>query len=269
MRFARLLISALLLALGWSGGAASAEAADLPAIQNRGELRVLVVDGSPAFFGVRPGTPPGMEREILDGFASLHKVKVKVVEIQSWEDLIPALVEDRGDVIAGGMTITPTRAKLVTFTSEVFPTRDVVVTRKPHRVVNTLQQLREEKVGTIKGTSYEQFVLSVNVPTKNIDNTIPATGFGEALKKGQVTAVVDGIEDALRLQQADPMLQIGTFVGPPSSLAFAVRPGDTGLLQALDRYVMNVRKSPTWSRLVVKYFGASALDVLKRARASE
>jgi membrane-bound lytic murein transglycosylase F len=269
MRHARLLVSAALLALGCSGAATRAEAADLPAIQKLGELRVLVVDGSPAFFGVRPGTPPGLEREILDGFANLHKLKVRVVEIQTWEELIPALLEDRGDVIAGGMTKTSARSKIVAFTSEVFPTRDVVLTRKPHRVVTSLQELREEKVGTIKGTSYEQFVLSVNVPRKNIDDTIPATGFGEALKSGQVTAVVDGIEDALRLQQADPMLQIGTFVGPPSSLAFAVRKGDTALLQALDMYVDNTRKSPTWSRLVVKYFGASAIDVLKRARASQ
>jgi ABC-type amino acid transport substrate-binding protein len=79
--------------------------------------------------------------------------------------------------------------------------------------------------------------------------------------------VVDGIEDALRLQQEDPMIQIGTFIGPPSSLAFAVRKGDAALLQALDSYVTNVRKSPTWSRLVVKYFGASAINVLKKARA--
>jgi membrane-bound lytic murein transglycosylase F len=265
----RLLVLAVLAAAGCSLAATRAAAADLPAVQKRGELRVLVVDGSPAFFGVRPGAPPGLEREILDGFASLHKVKVKVVEIQSWDALIPALLEDKGDVIAGGMTDTPERAKLVTFTAEVFPTRDVVLTRKPHRVVSSLQELREEKVGTIKGTSYEQTVLNANVPPKNIDDSISATGLADALKGGKVTAVVDGIEDALRLRQEDPLLQIGTFVGPPSSLAFAVRKGDTALRGALDAYVGNIRKSPTWSRLVVKYFGASAIDVLKKARASE
>jgi membrane-bound lytic murein transglycosylase F len=247
--------------------AGRANGADLPEVQKRGELRVLVVDGSPAFFGVRPGTAPGMEREILEGFASLHKLKVRVVEIATWDTLIPALLEDKGDVIAGGMTNTPARAKLITFTAEVFPTRDVVLSRKPHRAVVTLEQLREERVGTIKGTSYQQTLANANVPAKNIDDSVDAAGLGEALKSGKVTAVVDGIEDALRLQQEDPLLQIGLFVGPPSSLAFAVRKGDAALLQALDSYVTNVRKSPTWSRLVVKYFGASAINVLKKARA--
>jgi hypothetical protein len=34
----------------------------------------------------------------------------------------------------------------------------------------------------------------------------------------------------------------------------------------LNDYITNLRRSPTWNRLVVKYFGASALDVLKKAR---
>jgi membrane-bound lytic murein transglycosylase F len=248
---------------------AATASADLPEIQKRGELRVLVVDGSPAFFGVRPGTPPGMERELLDGFANLHKVKVKMVEIPTWDELISSLVDGRGDVIAGGMTVTPERGKLVTFTSEVFPTRDVVLTRRPHRVINTLAELREERVGTIKATSFAETVARAGVPSKNVDDSLPATGFAEALKSGKVTAVVDGIEDALRLQKEDPAIQIGLFVGPPSSLAFAVRKSDRALHAALDEYVVNMRKSPTWSRLVVKYFGSSAIETLKKARAQQ
>lgn len=262
----RHLLAVLVMAV-CAGRATHTAAADLPEIGKRGELRVLVVDGTPAFFGVRPGTPPGLDREILDGFASLHKVKVRVVELSSWEDLIPSLVADKGDVIAGGMTATPERAKRVAFTAEVFPTRDVVLSRKPSRVVTSIAQLREERVGTIKGTSFAEAVVAAGVPAKNVDDGIPSDGFAAALKSGRVTAVIDGIEDALLLQRADPLLQIGTFVGPPASLAFAVRKGDNALFQALDTYVRNVRKSPTWNRLVVKYFGASAVDVLKKARA--
>jgi ABC-type amino acid transport substrate-binding protein len=63
----------------------------------------------------------------------------------------------------------------------------------------------------------------------------------------------------------DPQLQLGVFVGPRQSLAFGVRKEDRELTAALDAYISNLRKTPTWSRLVVKYFGSSALDVLKRA----
>jgi len=38
------------------------------------------------------------------------------------------------------------------------------------------------------------------------------------------------------------------------------------LLKALNEYLGNMRKSPSWNRLVVKYFGPAALDVLNAAR---
>jgi len=39
------------------------------------------------------------------------------------------------------------------------------------------------------------------------------------------------------------------------------------VLKALDEHITNVRRSIAWNRLVVKYFGASALEVLREARA--
>ena len=45
-----------------------------------------------------------------------------------------------------------------------------------------------------------------------------------------------------------------------------LRKGDAELRGALDEYIENLRRTPTWSRLVVKYFGEMAPDVLKKAR---
>jgi ABC-type amino acid transport substrate-binding protein len=81
-----------------------------------------------------------------------------------------------------------------------------------------------------------------------------------------VSAVVLGVENAISAQRADPALQLGLFLGPPTSLAYGVRKGDADLLKALDEYIENLRRTPTWSRLVVKYFGERAPDVLKKAR---
>jgi hypothetical protein len=45
-----------------------------------------------------------------------------------------------------------------------------------------------------------------------------------------------------------------------------VRKSDPSLLAALNTYIAHVRRSPMWSRLVVKYFGDAALAVLQEAR---
>jgi ABC-type amino acid transport substrate-binding protein len=158
------------------------------------------------------------------------------------------------------------RRRQINFTSEVFPTRDVVVTRKPTQVIMSLEQLRKVKVGTIRGTGLADRVAEVKVPKANVDDEVPSTGFAEALQSGRVVALVDGVEDALLLQKADPDIEMGMFLGPPHSLAFGVRKDSPALRAALSTYITNFRKTPTWNRLVVKYFGASAADVLKRAR---
>jgi ABC-type amino acid transport substrate-binding protein len=260
-------LAAVGLVLTVAAARASASATDLGELQTRGELKVLAVNGNPYFVAFNPAAPPGFDREIVEGFARLKGLNVKLIEVPSWDALIPALTSGKGDVIVGGLTVTPPRKALIDFTVEVFPTRNVVITRKPRKPVATLEELRQERVGTIKGTSLAQAVADAKVPPKNIDDSVAPSAFGEALKSGKVTALVDGVEDALLLQQADPEIELGLFLGSPESLAFAVRKDSPQLHQALDEYLSNFRRTPTWNRLLVKYFGGSAIEVLKRARA--
>ncbi|HEX6737091.1 MAG TPA: transporter substrate-binding domain-containing protein [Vicinamibacteria bacterium] len=246
-------------------GAARSEAGDLAEVTARGALKVLVVDGSPEFYKLKPHADPGLEREILDGFARLHKLKIETLEIPSWSALVPALLEGKGDLIAGSVTVTEGRLKIINFTHEVFPTRNVAVTRQPHPAITSLEQLRAARVGTIKGTSLAEAVAAAAVPPAQVDDSFPSGGLPDGLKRGRITAAVIGLEAAVLAHRDDPELQLGLFVGPRQSLAFGVRKEDKELTAALDTYISNLRKTPTWSRLVVKYFGDTALDVLKRA----
>lgn len=179
---------------------------------------------------------------------------------------MPALLAGKGDVVAGRFTVTDERRRRIAFTRETFPTRDVVLTRKPAPRVTSLDELRALRVGTVRGSSMEEAVKRAGVPPENVDDSIPPGGLPAALAAGRVKAVVLGVETAILAQRDDPRIELGPFVGAPGSLAFGVRKGDSALLAALDAYIDNVRRSPTWNRLVVKYFGDSAPEVLRRAR---
>jgi membrane-bound lytic murein transglycosylase F len=241
-------------------------AVDLDTVKTRGELRVLAVVDDPKdeFFTDRPGV--GLDRELLETFASFQKVKLVVVPVTGWDKLLPMLQEGRGDVVAGRFTVTEARRREVAFTVEVFPTRAVVVTRKPHRVVGSVEELRKEKVGTVKGTSLAAAVAAAGVPPASVNDQVASGGLPAAFKGGQVTAIVLGIENAITERRKDPDLQVGVFLGPPGALAWAVRKEDAALLAALDDFVAGTRSTPTWGRLVVKYFGDDAPVILKRAR---
>jgi len=248
--------------------AVPARATDLPEIQKHGSLRVLVVLDTqrPEFFSMKPEAP-GFDREILEGFAKLNGLKLDVISVPTWEGLIPALLEARGDVIAGRFTATELKRKSIQFTSEVFPRRLVVMTRKPHRVVNTLEELRTEKVGTLKGTALAEAVAAAGVPRSKVDDGFAIGGlFGEALRSGRITAAVWGVESVVATQREDPAIQLGMFLGKSESIAYGLRKEDQQLLAALNQHIGHVHKSGGWSRLVLKYFGQDALEILKKAR---
>ena len=254
-----LVVAAVLLS---SAGRAS----DLDAVKARGSLRVLAVrlEGPDEFFQF--SGEPGFDREVLEGFAALHRVRLEPVAVAGWSDLVPALLAEKGDVVAGRFTVTEERRRRIAFTRETFPTRNVVLTYRPAPKVESLEQLRTLRVGTVRGSSMEEAVRRAGVPPESVDDSLPPGGLPAALAAGRVKAVVLGVESAIVAQRDDPRIELGTFVGPPGSLAFGVRKGDSALLAALDAYIDNVRRSPTWNRLVVKYFGDSAPEVLRRAR---
>ncbi|HVO13149.1 MAG TPA: transporter substrate-binding domain-containing protein [Vicinamibacteria bacterium] len=242
--------------------------ADFPDIQARGALRVIVMPLSSAdeFFTVPLGAKPGFDREILDGFAKLHRLRLEVVPVEGWDNLIPALLQGRGDVVAGRFTVTDARRRQIAFTTEVFPSRNVAMTRKPHPPVTSLDALKSRRVATIKGSSMAEVVRSV-IPAGNLDDSFAPGTLPAALKAGKVEVAVLGVESAIAAQRKDPDIELGVFVGAPMSLAYGVRPKDAALLQALDEYIDNLRRTPTWNRLVIDYFGAAAPEILKKARA--
>ncbi len=215
---------------------------------------------------VASGPGQGLEREMLESFAKLHRVELEVVDVPGWDRLVPMLLEGRGDLVAGRFTVTEARRQKVDFTVEVFPTRAVVVSRAPRAAIPSVEALRREKVGTVKGTSLADVVAGLGLPPETVDDDVPAGGLPQALRSGRITAAVMGVENAMAEKRKDPALQIGTFVGPPGSLAWAVRREDASLRAALDEFVAGVRRTPTWSRLVVKYFGADAPEILKGAQ---
>lgn len=244
-----------------------ASAADLAAVKARGSLRVIAVDlKQPDEFFQFSGAP-GFDREILEGFAALHAVRLEPVAVAGWDDLVPALLEDRGDVVAGRFTVTEERKKRIAFTRETFPTRNVVLTRQPTPPARSLAELRALRVGTIRGSSMAEAVARAGVPPANVDDGIRPGGLPAALAAGRVQAVVLGVESAITARRDDPKIELGLFLGPPGSLGFGVRRGDEALRAALDSYIENLRRTATWSRLAVKYFGDDAPEVLRKARA--
>lgn len=264
---ARRVVTLTLLAVAFLGIGPPAHA-DWAEVKASGSLRVLITWPHDNYFTrTGQGGEPGIERELLEGFVRLHALKLEVVEVGSYDELFSALRDGRGDVIACNITATEQRRRTLAFSSEILPARQVVVTQRPHRVVQTLEELREERVATIAGTSMAEALAAAGVPKRNLDTSVPAGArLTDLLGTRGITATVEEVALAILRCREKPSLQMGMFLGPSNSMAWGVRKADTALLAALDAYLANVRLAGRWNQLVVKYFGESALDVLRRAR---
>lgn len=245
--------------------AASPAAADLGEIKARGSLRVLVgTSEQPEMFAFE-GPRPGFEREVLEGFARQYKLRLEVVAVRNRHDRVPALRRGEGDIVVG-LVVTPARQQLVEFSTQILPAPHVVVTLAPHRPVKTVGELRDERIGVLEGASWTGELAAAGVPSSRTVIYPDRTAAMKALRAGQVSATVMSLFNFVLIAKDVPGLQAGMRFGEDRRSAWALRKEDVELRKAIDAHLKMSQASMTWSRLVVKYFGERALEVLGRAQ---
>jgi membrane-bound lytic murein transglycosylase MltF len=143
---------------------------DWDAIKARGILRALVVY-SKTFYFVDRGTQRGATYDLLKAFEDdINKklqskaIKFSVVFVPvSRDQLIPSLLEGRGDLAAANLTITPDREKLVAF-SAPFTTdvMEVVVTGPGSSPISSVEDLSGKVIHVRKSSSYWEHLVALN-----------------------------------------------------------------------------------------------------------
>ena len=238
---------------------------DFAGIRAGGALRVLAAaDENPVWFSMNPSPKPGFEREILENFARLHKLKLEVVPVTRWDQAIADLLKGRGDVLAG-INATPARQRLIDFTGELLPSLHIVVSRRPHPAIRSLDALRAQRVGVIPDTTWAEAVAAAGVPASRVQRLPDVAACVEGLRSARITATVLDVTDYLLQRRKDAALEDGVALGSAGSSAWGVRKTDPDLRRELNVYLENLKRTPTWGRLVIEYFGDDALRILGRA----
>ena len=234
-----------------------------------GEVRLVVVKGLENPF-YSASTDSGFDSDILRGFANRHGLKMKIVLVESVNEMIPAVLRGEGDIVIGGLTVTPERQAKVLFSHPLTPQRHVVITIPPAQSIETIGELRGTTVATIEGSSWSEAVERAGIPKSRVvdDLTFSAVDFVETLKSGRASAAVTGLVFALLVQQHEPNAEIGLVLGDGSHHAYGMRPDSFQLRVALDDYLNQVHGTAAWYGLVKRHFGESAPDMFKAALAS-
>ncbi|WOJ92275.1 lytic transglycosylase F [Congregibacter variabilis] len=143
---------------------------DLDVMEEHRVVRILTVYG-PGRFHLEEGRGVGIVAEMatrleehLNANQDRKHIKVFTLVIPMARDqLIPALLDGRGDIISAGLTITPEREELVDFSIPASkPLNEILVTGPSAPKIDRLEDLSGQTVYLRESSSYRESVEALN-----------------------------------------------------------------------------------------------------------
>ena len=215
------------------------ERGDLRAIRKHGVLRLLAPRGESDDALPRDGLPSNAWRELAEKFARNNGLEPQWVYVKTFADLIPALVEGRGDVIATNFSRTPERSRQVAFTRPLQFVRELLITRASSQP----QAGAEEplQVAVRRGSAFantlsageerrERFAITYLEEPVDHDQLLDSVVSGEY----PATVIDSNLADAIL--PSYPELVADRSLDSQRAIAWAVRSNASSLEQALNEF---------------------------------
>ncbi len=131
-----------------------------PVPPDKNILRVGVSTNSPPLIFKQNNEIVGLEADFARELAKYLGKSLRFVELK-WEDQIPALLDNRIDIIMSGMSITPLREVRVAFTLSYFESGQLALIRRQDAArysTGFFSFATSEAIGAIKDTTGEYYV---------------------------------------------------------------------------------------------------------------
>ncbi len=255
------LLLAVVLAL-FTVQAGSVSAGALEDIQKRGTFRVGIEPGYMPFeLTNQKGEIIGFDVDMVKRIAKAMGVKLELVST-AWDGIIPALLTNKFDMIASGMTLTQQRNMSINFANPYITIgQSILVNNKFAGQIKSYKDLNNAKftVGSKLGTTGEQATKRMIGKAKYLSYETEQEGVLEVVN-GKIDAfiydlpfnvVAFGQKGAGKLFHLDK-----PFTAEP--LAWAVKKGDHDFINWLNNFLHQVKIDGTYDRIYKKWFLSDA-----------
>jgi membrane-bound lytic murein transglycosylase F len=218
---------------------ADLERGDLTTLAGGGRIRIL--SPPPASVSGLPRQPHyvSLERRLVEEFVRLQDLDPQWVWVDEHDDLIPALIEGQGDIIAANLTVTPARSEQIAFSNPLRTVRERIVT-VDSAPIESLDDLSGREITvrrssafreTLEGLEGSDFTIAEapeDLTTEQILHRVARGSYG-------ATVADDILIEEVSAYQ--PNLHAGLVVAEGRHLAWGVRRENTELLAAVNDYV--------------------------------
>ncbi len=208
------------------------ESGDLEALREHGVLRILITPQA---------GPKGEELALAEAFAASQGLEPRLIPVGGFDELIPALLEGRGDLIAANLTVTAKRRERLAFASPIAYIRELLVARADDPI-DALEQLKGRRVAVREGTTHLETVsrlkrLYPHMEMERLSAQMPPEAVIEALAAGTIDlAVADSNQLATQLEGRED-IRVALELGRVRAVAWGLRPDADALLDAANRWL--------------------------------
>jgi membrane-bound lytic murein transglycosylase F len=238
---------------------------DLAEIRKSGKLKVLLAY-DPINYFIYKGEPMGYSYELAERFARSIGVQLEVVPVRDLDLQLPMLRSGDGDIIAHFLTVTPSRSRIVNFSTPLDWTREVLVQRGPEKStegadhVSKPEALAGKTVYVREKSAYFNSLRRIMERDGISINIVPVHGSlstGELIRlvnDGRIDYTVADSNIAVTHQAIYPDIDIRTPVSVTRPLAWATRKSSPNLLNRLDDWLVRQRRSGEIQVMHHKYY---------------
>jgi membrane-bound lytic murein transglycosylase MltF len=245
---------------------------DLDGMIERQRVRVLVVESRTNYFldgaiprGLSYDAARSFEQQLNQGRKGPIRVEVVFVPTRP-DDLIPALLEGRGDVAAANLTITPERSAQVDFgPAWLRGVRELVVTGPSSPPLATLDDLAGKEVYVRRSSSYFESLTRINdsygplhpkIKIREVPETLQEEDLLEMLDAGLIPlTVVDDHLAKFWLQVLDHItVRDDLAVHEGGEIAWAFRKDSPKLRAAIEAFEKSHRVGTTIANLKLREY---------------
>lgn len=205
-------------------------------------LRVILPSQSEGLdYLPRSGLPSNDEYRLIERYAELSGMEVQKVYVDSYDQLIPTLLADKGDIIVNNLTVTESRQEQVNFTAPIAFVHEQLIGR-PGQTPKSAHELEGRKVAIHRSDSYFSTMSALQhqrfqppFEIIELDESIPT----EEIIKG----VLDGrydltVADSNALEAMGEIgVEIGFDIGPVRPIAWAVAKENGALLTSINDFL--------------------------------
>ncbi len=197
------------------------------------------------------GNPAGFDVDAMNWIAEEMGFEV-THQPMDWDGIIPALLSDKIDMIASGMSITPERQEQVNFSTPYFQFEKVMIGRAGTDL--TVERVYAEPIqlGVQRGTSEHDFLETMieeegyAYELRFYDSSPLAV---EDLLNGRIDAVaLDYFPATDAISKGKEVEIFGAFI-QDDSFGVAVRKEDTALLEMINEGYERLMADPYWEEL--------------------